>query len=868
MDGVKDSIGVLHGIAPMLFKRRYVILEYLAHLDREKGESQLLNTHLQSVAIISKNSIPPTVEFEEIWNSVIKEVSYYLGYLHDLGKYSDYFQEYLKENKDSPLKNHAHISACFIHSVLSDKLKLDEQIKKIFIFLAYICIRQHHTSLSLKGLFSFRYDSWDRLELLENHLGSKAKIIVEELKFKEKLTSAEFLQYLRIKPLAEDTNGFQRMPIRFENGRINHHKWFFILVYLFSVLIDADKLDSAYLVPKGVTPVSPDNVTKYLASKPNKQAEKPENIELNQRREKARKTMLGAIDNLSEDEVKNLRLFTLTAPTGIGKTLSSFQCALRLQERIAQIEKYVPRIITAIPFINIIEQNKREYENVLNGEAKIIVHHRLSDFSLEKTKTENPMQGKEYDAKPVDKVLMETEAWEGDVILTTFVQLFHSIFTGQNRPLKKFNKIAGSILILDEAQAIPEDYMPLIGATLQVLSKYYGTRIILMTATQPKLLEFGDKFLSQMQIKKESCNPRSLLPDYEEYFKSLARTKLVPLLKEKMDEKQFMDLFFQKWAPKKSALIVVNTIKRSIDIYNRIKKEIHERNHDVLVYYLSTNIVPLDRRAVIEEVNDLLKEKKKVILVSTQTIEAGVDLDFDMAFRDFAPLDSLIQTAGRVNREGRKGNYLPVYIIRLENDNHYVYNLMHRQSTIGLLSEKEEILENEYGRLAEQYYNMALARDISDQSKKIWEQGIIKLDFEALQEFELIKNISEVCDVFVEKDANATNLADVYQELLTYKDEINYDLTKIFAPNIANQFEKKLNIYQRKALLKLISAKMSDYIVQIRWNRVRGNLPVDFSVRGGAKTNLFWVPPGQLTQYYADGETGFIDEGGSLFIDS
>lgn len=863
MDGIKSQQGGV-STTPLLFRKEQMHLEYLAHLDKEKNISQLLNKHLKAVAFLSKTSIPPTLEFDDICNLTIKKISYWMGYFHDLGKYSDYFQEYLKEEKDSELKIHAHISACFTYLFITAlDLDIDNTSKTILPFLAYLCVRQHHTSLNLKDIFSRRYDIWSRQKLLGEHLRAKATEILMDMAIDKELNEEKFCDFLQVKLLEEDKKGLQRLPIRFENGRISHPKWFFILIYLFSLLIDMDKLDSAYIAPQKVCAVSPDNVVRYLEEKNNKSDNQKHKADLKERRERARNTMLGVIENLNDEEIKSNRIFTLTAPTGIGKTLSSLQCALKLQERIASVEKYIPRIITAIPFINIIEQAKKEYENVFGKNIKMAVHHRLSDFSLA---VSNARDDAKSELIPIDKALMETEAWEGDVILTTFVQLFHSIFTGQNRLLKKTNKLAGSIVILDEAQAIPEGYMPLIGAVLQIISKYYGTRFILMTATQPKLLEFGDKLLSREGVQLTNCNVKSLLPDYVDYFNSLKRTKFIPLLKEKITTSQFINLFFQKWDKDKSVLIVVNTIKRSIDIYKTIAEEIKKKNLNNPIYYLSTNITPLDRRRVIEQVGKLLKNKQPVILVSTQTIEAGVDLDFDMAFRDFAPLDSLIQTAGRVNREGGKGEFLPVYIIRLENDNHYIYNLTHRQSTVDLLMEKDEILETEYEKLSSKYYSLALNRGISDESLDIWKKGIMKLNFEELQKFELIKETSQIYDVFVEKDALATDLADAYSELLNYTDEFNYDLTKVLHPDIVKQFDQKLDIFQRKALLKLISAKMNDYIVQVRESRLKGNLPIDFSALRNADTNLLWIPPSQLEQYYEEDGTGFKDESGTAFL--
>ena len=173
-----------------------------------------------------------------------------------------------------------------------------------------------------------------------------------------------------------------------------------------------------------------------------------------------------------------------------------------MQKRIEEAEGFVPRIITAIPFINIIEQTRIDYEKILKQKASLIIHHSLSDFLKNYGN-----KGQSEEMVPLDKILLEIESWEGDVILTTFVQFFHSLITDSNRLLKKVNKLAGSIVILDEVQAIPVKYMPLIGALLIKLGDYYGTRFVLMTATQPKILEFGQKLLHYENINKVELLP-------------------------------------------------------------------------------------------------------------------------------------------------------------------------------------------------------------------------------------------------------------------------------------------------------------------------------------------------------------------------
>lgn len=578
-------------------------MEYYAHYDKEKGIKQLLREHLAAVARAASEKIPPVVKFKNINIQQLKTICYWLGYLHDIGKYTDYFQKYLLEGIESTFKNHAHISACFIYNFLQQKVfptSVDLN-NNILLFFSYLTTRLHHSNLRTDGLFSIENERkmWYEVEQIGKHLKNKSEEIIFNLRLEKELSPEEYVSYLQIDALRQKNLYFKHIPQLFQTGRILGADWYFFLIYLFSLLIDLDKLDAAELKPKKTVSVSQEKVNVYLQNK-KKDDDTPNVISAHtflDRREKARQSIMALVNALTDDEIRNIRFFLLTAPTGIGKTLSSLQCALRLQERIKQIEGYTPRIITAIPFINIIEQHRKDYEQVLGKEVDLVVHHRLSDFST---------RYNEQEEIPVDKALLEVESWEGDVILTTFVQLFQSIFTGNNRLLKKVNKIAGSIIIIDEAQAVPEGYMPLIGAALQKMAEHYGTRFILMTATQPKLLEFGNLLNPEGKI----FLPKSLLPDYEQYFLKLKRTKLIPMLEKKLDNKQFLELFLNKWDQKSSVLIVVNTIKRSIDIFNEINKALKEHKIKAKVYYLSTNIIPKKRRQVIKYIKKKATRKK------------------------------------------------------------------------------------------------------------------------------------------------------------------------------------------------------------------------------------------------------------------
>jgi len=843
---------------------------HYAHYDKDNKQGQPLVEHLRNVR--ERIRIPSCVSFEMLSHKEIVDLCEAISYFHDIGKFTDFFQEYMVKGKKTSLKHHSHLSACLVFLYLTDNLSKfcpRDNIKHVSFFIAYMTVRFHHSSLRLSGLFpGTDYDKTklkeDIVTQAENILG-KYSVVQKELD-EINLKLKGYLEYI---DELFSNRFFFHMPSALHSGRFsrNTNIWFFLLIYLFSVLIDTDKSDSAgiQIHKKGI--FHPEIVGEYILKKHDRIVKN----EFIARRDKARKVMADVIEKLNDQQVKKVRFFTITAPTGIGKTLAAFESALRLQNKIEKIEGYSPRIITAIPFINIIEQTRDDYEKMIGPRGTLVIHHGLADF------TKGHMGENEVsETTPLDRLLLEVESWEGDVILTTFVQLFQSLLSASNRLLKKINKLAGSIVILDEVQAIPVKYMPLLGGIMIKLGEYFGTRFILMTATQPKILEFGQKLLNCPEIEKIE-----LLPDNVTYFNELKRTKFVPMLEPKLSSDEFISLFLKNWENNKSALIVVNTIKRSINIYNRLIKEQEEGriSKSVHICYLSTNIVPLQRKRVIDDIKKRLKATETVILVSTQTIEAGVDLDFDMGFRDLAPLESLVQTAGRINREGRKGEFLPVFIVQIkegsQTDCQKVYKLYNLTRTAELLAEKLKnsnkgfIGEPEYRELVEQYYERELAAGIANESINIWENGIRKLDFEEINKFQLIEKTGEVVDVFVELDELAYHLANAYEAvkgLIDQKEyEINYaSIEKVVGETVDLQC---LSIYELKALLKLIKAKMNDYIIQLRAVRAVNNRPFLFSdrSRGKISSNLYWIPKENIKEYY-DYATGFIDEGGEALL--
>lgn len=837
---------------------------YYSHYDRSTQKSKLLQLHLREVAEAASNSVPPFLHFDVLNAKQLRSLLELQGYFHDLGKYTDFFQDYLVHDQPSEYKNHAHISAVLLARYLQEKavdIGFENKLKNIISFLFYVMARYHHNDLTLKGLFDYE-DSIGRKKILRKQRENLQQIedILADVYtlspgvVKHILTDAE--------NILEDKKfigSIQRLRMYY-----THECWYFLMLYCFSQLVDKDKASAADLELRSRVLLKPEYVTTYIKEKSKNQT----SSSMNTSRDQARLTVLQQIGRLSEEEIRSKRIFTLTAPTGIGKTLTSMQAAFLLSERMHEIYQYTPRIIATIPYINIIEQTKIDYAKVLENRGILNIHHRLSDKRLVTG------DGREEETS-LEKAMLEVESWEGDVILTTSVQFFQSLFTGNNAKLKKINKLAGSIVIIDEVQSIPEKYMPLIGAVLIKLAEYFGTRFILMSATQPYILEMGQRLLEYSEsLKFQPSEGKSnaetlgtlhlsdavqLLPNFGEYYKLQNRTKLVSSLQQVMDTDSFVTFFEETWG-NKSAVVVVNTIKRCIELYTAIKERF--KSEEIKIYHLSTNLIPIERKRVISEVKQLLDASKTVIVVSTQTIEAGVDLDFDVGYRDLAPLESIIQTAGRVNRNANKKNkngdaiICPVYVCQLERDHQYIYALHNLESTKKLLEAHQEIGESGYLQIIDTYYRQ-LAEHLSQESIDLWQEGIMNLDFDKVSKFRLIPDDQNVVEVFVEFDTEAEKLANAYE--MIRKSDSDLDVTflmEVTGEKINLDESDQIPVFQRKALISFLLSRMSEYMVQIRFQRYQKMKPLSFADKGGVEASFFYVPRDQVDEFY-NIETGY-----------
>lgn len=764
-----------------------------AHYNKETGEKQHLDNHIRNVA---ENMITElkSLNFPGISQERLQEILFKVGLYHDIGKAMRSFQDYLETGKGGMEKNHAFISAA-IFSTFHEK-------NDLLAYTAFLSIVKHHSSINSE-VKSNTHDFQQLVSQYQDCYTQLNKEHVEEINLSG--------DQLDLKQLEEFINS----KTYYISKRRASEVAFFLLQYIFSKLIWADKLDSAHINFISETKKSSLlDVENCLQQKQQEKQEqhKQKELALNDKRTRVKQAVLGKVDSLTDQEIQESRIFSLTAPTGTGKTLTSVSAALKISERIEKLYGYKPRIITALPFINILEQTKTDYEEIFDH---VMVHSSANVYESKLPQDETI---------PLKDRLLLTSAWESPVIITTFVQFFESVLGSQNSWLIKLNKMAGSIVILDEIQALPGKYYPLLGAVIYHLAEYYGTRFILMTATQPEIVASANKIL-----KNKAMNAIELLEDSAEYYAELKRTRLIPAFDQVKDNESLVSFVNQTRGEKQSAVVVVNTIAQSIEVYNLLK----ETNR---VLYLSTNLVSKDRKKVIDEAKQLLENKTPFILVSTQTIEAGVDLDFDIGYRDLGPLESIVQIAGRVNRSGGKDDFSPVYIFDTGTGKS-VYKNYHLKQTRDLL--KQEILENEYADLIQKYYKILLADQSYD--KTIYE-AIEKLDYDTIEQFQLIEDQQDVKTVLVILDDEIEKLVDEYCQLIK---------------------KGKLD-FNNKAKLSQLLRIMSQYTVDVRIKKLIKNRPCTFHEVYGVHLDWFVVQQADLKYYYD--KTGFISESKEAFL--
>lgn len=404
-----------------------------------------------------------------------------------------------------------------------------------------------------------------------------------------------------------------------------------------SALVDADRTDTASFMDNA-------EYTDYSAVSEMWQSMK-NNMEkklagFSDRTDVISKQRKSISDRCAEFAKNNVKICRLIVPTGGGKTLSSLRFAIEYC-----LEHGMEKIIYTAPFMSILEQNSAEIKAIA-GEENFIEHH--SNALAEKT--DNSEELSDYE--------LHTERWDKPVIATTMVQFLNAMFSGKSASVRRFHRLAKSVIIIDEVQSVPLKCLNMFDLAVNFLSNICGAAVVLCTATQP----VTDDVRHPMLIDEKE----SMTGDFRADFEAFRRTEIIPKIdKYGYSYEEAADLCFEKFTAAGDLLVIVNTKSSALKMYDLIKEKCGK---DTEVVHLSTNMCPQHRRDKIDAIRKLLDEKKPVICVTTQLIEAGVDISFRCVVRSLAGLDSAVQAAGRCNRHGENGDVCPVYLIKLKEE--------------------------------------------------------------------------------------------------------------------------------------------------------------------------------------------------------
>ncbi len=308
-------------------------------------------------------------------------------------------------------------------------------------------------------------------------------------------------------------------------------------------------------------------------------------------------------------------LYELTAPPGAGKTRAALGFALK-----HGVHHNMERVIVALPYTSIIDQTAEIYRAILGGEV-VLEHH-------------SALEVDDMDETALERLRLLSENWDAPIIVTTFVQLFESIFSNKPSRCRKLHRLANSVIVLDEVQTLPVELLEPTMHALQQLITHYGATVLLCTATQPAI-----------RCLKGIQTPTPILENPAPYFQQLRRVEY------QIDpQPRNWDWLAEQIAAHKQVMVVLNARPDALELIDAVQDRFPQLEG---LYHLSTLLCPAHRRQVLDEIRQRLHAGEPCRLIATQVVEAGVDLDFPVVMRAVGPLDRIVQAAGRCNREGR-----------------------------------------------------------------------------------------------------------------------------------------------------------------------------------------------------------------------
>lgn len=599
-------------------------MQYTAHIRESDKEIQTVKQHLLDAKEIAE------------FHGAKLNIKYLAGLatlLHDFGKATSEFKDYIHTAVYDP--EHAKKRGSVDHSTAGGKLLFDmyhtkdnNVYEKILAEILGNAIISHHSYLQdyLSPDLETKYLNRVKVKPIEYYADAK------DYFFTEVMLPNEFQEYVSkaIKELANfigkknNDDFFAAVPLE--------QPLFFLTKIIFSILIDADRTNTRLF-------------------EENKKVEETINIDLLFQKyyEKLQEKIVSFEDNTDKTVINVLRkemsqqcedfankpsgIYTLSIPTGGGKTLASFRYALK--HALLHNKK---KIIYVVPYNTIIEQNAKEIRDIIQDDEHLLEHH--SNVFYFDEADEGDFDERQQLQK---RLLLAKDNWDSPIIFTSMVQFLNVFYEKGTRNIRRLHNLSDAVIIFDEAQKVPTKCVSLFNEALNYLNAFMNTTSILCTATQPAL----DGVLHKLNFSTDG----EMVKNLDEVIDNFKRVELHDYATDRnLDTEQLADIILDHEEKYQSQLIILNTKT----VVRKLYLELKDRTPTSLIYHLSTSMCPMHRMDILKEIKEKLKNQEQVICISTQLIEAGVDISFESVIRSLTGLDSIAQAAGRCNRHGER----------------------------------------------------------------------------------------------------------------------------------------------------------------------------------------------------------------------
>jgi CRISPR-associated endonuclease/helicase Cas3 len=606
-------------------------MEYIAHIRDRDGGIQTVQEHLSGVQKLS----------EKFGDKIgIKHLAGLVGLLHDLGKNSVEFKEYIQEAASNPEKPPRRGSVD--HSTAGGKLlyrrfykRESNEVEKLVIEWAAMSIISHHQGLRdfLTPELSSSFLDRVALKKLDEYETSVTAF------FDAQISESEFERYFE--KAKDDVMGILpliKKPIASS----------LLIKYLFSCLIDADRTNTRMFEENEQENEMFDHhaffessytslMEKIDAFDQSEGADHPINV--------LRSEMSRQCDEFA---VRPSGIYTLSIPTGGGKTLASLRYALRHALTYGK-----ERIVYIVPYTTIIEQNAQEVRDIIKNDQYILEHH--SNVAEHEDIFNNLDHDETYD-RNAKKLKLAKDNWESPIIFTTMVQFLNTFYAKGTRNVRRLHQLTNAVIIFDEVQTVPIKCASLFNEAVNFLYTFGKSSVVLCTATQPALgvIEHNLKISTYGEMVK----------DIHHISESFKRVNVIDRTTPRgFGAAEISQLINTTMNEVSSTLIILNTKTAVRKLFDELSAEHNANINGYTIFHLSTGMCAAHRKDVLANLKDALRNRQRVVCVSTQLIEAGVDISFDCVIRSLAGLDSIAQAAGRCNRHG-KDESRNVYIIK------------------------------------------------------------------------------------------------------------------------------------------------------------------------------------------------------------